>query len=117
MLRRILAYRCASSGATTAALSSGAPLALLVNNLGGSSSLEMGAVAHEALGWLQSQGVRQGAGCRIGFWGGGDALLQDTVWTAALGTFVSAVSSSLRNSCANKGMRSFQPCNQLVPGQ
>ncbi|KAI8465485.1 MAG: dihydroxyacetone kinase family protein [Monoraphidium minutum] len=57
MLTRILDFTCASSGANTAALRSGAPLALLANNLGGSSSLELGAVVHEALGWLAGQGI------------------------------------------------------------
>ncbi|GBF98253.1 3,4-dihydroxy-2-butanone kinase [Raphidocelis subcapitata] len=51
MLRRVLGYR----GAAHAALNSGAPLALLVNNLGGMSNLELAAVTHEALGWLRNQ--------------------------------------------------------------
>jgi len=57
MLRRILSYKGGSGAEAHRALNSGAPLALLVNNLGGSSNLEMTAVVHEALTWLKAQGV------------------------------------------------------------
>jgi dihydroxyacetone kinase len=58
MLRRILTYKGGSGAAAHAALNSGAPLALLVNNLGGTSNLELAAVVNEALKWLAANGVR-----------------------------------------------------------
>lgn len=57
MLARVLAYNGGDGAAAHAALASGKPLALLVNNLGGASNLEIHAVAREALAWLRAQGV------------------------------------------------------------
>lgn len=54
MMRRILGYQ---GGETKAAfMNQHTPLALMVNNLGGTSNLEMHAVANEALGWLAHEG-------------------------------------------------------------
>lgn len=81
MLARILAYECASSGASSAALRAGSPLALLVNNLGGSSNLELTAVAHEALAWLRAQGVRALGRGVVGVRGGGGCVASlQTPW-------------------------------------
>lgn len=63
MLRRLLSFgETGDEGAAAhAALNApGAPLALLVNNLGGTSNLELHAVARRALAWLRSQGVSGG---------------------------------------------------------
>jgi hypothetical protein len=49
MLTRILGFKGGSGAAAHAALNSGAPLALLVNNVGGTSNLELAAVVNEAL--------------------------------------------------------------------
>jgi hypothetical protein len=81
MLQRILDYGCGGAGCACGAagaprggaaapgaagahvqLNSGAPLALLVNNLGATSMMEMLAVVREALGWARAQGVSLGQG-------------------------------------------------------
>lgn len=60
-LRRLLGYR--GGGADPLALFAGRPpLVLLVNNLGGSSNLELFAAASRAADWLQGHGVSARAG-------------------------------------------------------
>jgi hypothetical protein len=75
MLRRVLGYKSGpGGGAAGDALNGGGPLALLVNNLGGSSNLELAAVADEALGFLRAEGVGGSPGGRGGVqgWRGGE---------------------------------------------